>query len=231
MARIVQTARLSTGGGVPMRRKLAIMSSSDDNNQGDSFYRLRAERIDDNKTKCIMRCGKADCDKVFQNDKVILTTYNQNDVDQHYHILCYKETYNWTRNHYPNSTKHIDNYTNLKLHEKSEIQNLLFEIQENKHQLFALDPDPYNVSSPALRNILRARDIEVYTQDNLFQAPIWNRFRALKNLQEFYQQNECKVKLKSLVWGYIRFTNNDKLNIPVVLNQVVLKYSEIKIFP
>ena len=199
------------------------------------FFRVEAHSFNKNDCgKYIVRCGDVNCDKVLMNKDKLITTYNEQGYNRHYHIRCYKQSYNWRKYKWPNATKHIDNWSDLSLEEKIDFEYLLFGIDANKHQLFALDVcNPYAISDEDLFHILQGRDIELFTQtkDSYYMPPNtkWIKLHALIRLKQFYQQPECQHKLQTLVLGYMRFNviNNSKINIPVSLEMTILNYSQI----
>ena len=222
-ARTKCTARMSTGGynvGPTTTRSYIIVPYK-------PFFRVKTERFNPDRSDYIVRCSGRNCDNTFYRKDLIFTTYDSNGDDRHYHICCYKSSTNWQIHHYPSSTKQIENYNKLKLIEQEEIQNVFFPlINPQKNQLFALgSADPYKLKSGKLRKLLRERDIDVYTQIDIYEAPTWNKMKALKKLKEFYAKKEVKFKLRMLVSGCIRGSFNN--NVPLVLIELIEHFTKI----
>ena len=175
-----------------------------------NFCRVKTERFNENKTQYIVRCGDIECDLPLNGTDLIITTYNDEGNNRHYHIDCYTESLNYVCNEYPNSTKQLQNYDKLMIQDQRAIQQTLFPlIKSNKFQLFTLSDtkfclDPYVElhSSRQFQNILRERDIEVYTEYNT--KWVWSWPQAFQKLKEFYSKREVTDKLQILVLGYIK---------------------------
>lgn len=195
------------------------------------FFQVKTERFKECESKYVVRCGIKHCDMRLMNCDIIFTTFNQTGDDKHYHVECYKHTNNFKRNHWPSSSKQIQDYDKLNLEDQYKIKDILFpKIQPYKYQLFALfdqrTTDAYTLNRYGIQDLLRQRDIEVYIQNHdKWKAGEFTRNSGYRRLQKFYNHPECQKKHEFLVEGYIRFYI--RMDAPTVIQYLIRTFSQI----
>ena len=188
------------------------------------FYPIKVSvYMDKTETEC------PECDFKIDMNTLIITTFNEIESLENYHLFCYTKSPNHIQFDWPDCSARIHNLNRLTADQQLVVKQILLpKISSHKSQLRQeISLENLSKQSTSLMDELQAalkkRDIEVYEQEWDFDEPQWDLQQAIKKYKHYFDDSTYQKKKEHLLTWYFKSTSITT-NFPKYLMKIVMRY-------